>query len=164
MSYAPMPPQPKRSRRQQWQLVIVSALAAGFAGAVFVGAITAGGEPERDSDQQRVAQPEVVTTTGAPRVELSANQLAYRQALAAIDPDLVPTDGRAVLNDAENTCGDILQGTSHEQLISRVISRTERNEAKVGKAQAEEILKLMKQWICPDWTAEWASKHPSPKS
>lgn len=92
----------------------------------------------------------------------TADQRAYIEALRQIDPNFVPTNGRAVINDAENTCLDLAQGgLTHEQLVNRVIQRVERLDARADAAQAERIMKLMQNWICPSWATTWASRHPA---
>lgn len=169
MSYAPVPqpqPQPPRppvSRGKRWILVAVTAGAAGIAGSVLVAGFMPDGERERDPGQQPVAQPQVVTTTaGTAAAGLSADQRAYLVALAAIDPGLVVDEDRAISR-AESTCQEIASGKSGDVLVANVVQRLSGGNATVNAEQARQAIELMKRLVCPAWSAEWASKHPSPK-
>jgi hypothetical protein len=93
----------------------------------------------------------VVETTSAPvptSSGLSAEgRRAYLDSLGAIDPGLIANEDRAIRR-AEETCADLLQGWSGDQLADRVVTRLSGGSAQIDRAQAVEAIALMKRWVC----------------
>lgn len=83
----------------------------------------------------------------------------YLDQLRLIDPGLVVREDRAISR-AENTCLDIFEGKTGDQLVRDVVTRLSGGGTTIDTTQARQAIKLMQKWICPTWQADWMARHP----